>query len=172
MSNQHCEKVVSSVLQHFKSGQMPSYFVMKCLADISQTNPIEFVSKLSEIYGRVVPVLGGIKRPIDQSVFTLGMGRFSEAILTFKSDADEKEQSEINFTEFESHTATAFDVMFANWRRAKEDKIRYAVSETLGLMCEIMDPKKFKTRFSQIIDFYIQSLKKEKQSAQQPLTRV
>jgi len=132
------------------------------LADIAKCNPIEFTSRASDVFAKVTPVLGQVKKNGEIKIFTLGLGRFSEAILTYKeeTESDEKKDSDINFSEFATSCAAAFDVVFTNWRKHKDTTIRLAVAECIGLLTEVMSKKKFYTKFTEIILYFTSSLAK------------
>ena len=73
LSYQHCEAVCDAVLKYFQTGRLPSYYVLKCLADIAKCNPIEFTSRASDVFAKVTPVLGQVKKNGEIKIFTLGM---------------------------------------------------------------------------------------------------
>ena len=72
LSYQHCDGVVDSILQHFKTGSIPDYYVLKSLADTAKCNPIPFVEKLTEIFTKVTPILAMVKKTDHIQIFTLG----------------------------------------------------------------------------------------------------
>ena len=120
LSYQNCEAVVDSILQYFKTGQIPSYYVLKSLADTAKSNPIPFTAKLSEIFTKITPILAMVKKPDHIQIFTLGihfkyiyhyilalifilqsvfcfecvfnvaLGRFAEAILKTQEEKEEE----------------------------------------------------------------------------------
>ena len=49
---------------------------MKTFADMAKENPMQFVHRASDVWGKIIPVLGLVKRPVDQKIFTLGMYYF------------------------------------------------------------------------------------------------
>lgn len=73
LSYQNCSDVVESILQYFKTGSIPSYYVLKSLADTAKSNPIPFTEKLSEIFTKITPILALVKKPDHIQIFTLGM---------------------------------------------------------------------------------------------------
>ena len=104
-------------------------------------------------------------------VWYTALGRFSEALLQFKEETDEKSQSSVNMGQFATNAASAFDIVFANWRVVKKDTtLRLAVAEAIGLLTEIMDPKKFQNNFKPVVDFFLQSIAKEPAANYPPLT--
>eukprot|EP01084_Bolivina_argentea_P137956 242957_1 len=62
LSYQHCEDVVDSILKYFKTGVIPSYYVLKSLADTAKSNPLPFTAKLSEIFTKITPILAMVKK--------------------------------------------------------------------------------------------------------------
>merc|ERR1712228_551019 len=90
LSYQHCESVVESILKYFKTGAIPSYYVLKSLADTAKSNPIAFTEKLSEIFTKITPILAMVKKPDHVQIFTLALGRFAEAILRYQEEREEQ----------------------------------------------------------------------------------
>ena len=54
----------------------------------------------------------------------------------------------------QSSCASAFDIVFTNWRREKSASIRLAVAESIGLLTEVMSPKKFAAKFAEILVYF------------------
>eukprot|EP00495_Collosphaeridae_sp_1-RS-2012_P002343 TRINITY_DN203_c0_g1_i11.p1 TRINITY_DN203_c0_g1~~TRINITY_DN203_c0_g1_i11.p1 ORF type:complete len:214 (-),score=60.23 TRINITY_DN203_c0_g1_i11:3-644(-) len=178
LSSQVGEVTIKETMTQFPTGKIPSWFIIKALADIAYYNPAAMVEQLNHVFEKVVPVLGAVKKPVMKSVITTALGRFAGAMIQSCSDnkeeefgdeelgADEKTAAtlttEAMLKKYGNSVATAFDVVFTNWRKAKEPKLRLAVAEACGLMTEVMAPKKFKTRYAEILDAYCSMYKKKK----------
>ncbi|ETO18027.1 hypothetical protein RFI_19268, partial [Reticulomyxa filosa] len=169
LTAQHHDKVFDGLLKHFPTGHVPSYYVMHSLAEIAKAHPLLLVPRLNDILGKVIPVLALIKKGSDQSVFTLCLGRFAKAILTFEEDADENQREQVNIIQFQTHCANAFDMVYTNWRKNTDNRFRLGIAEALGLLTEVMDPKAFAPKFSAVVDFFLISMKKEPPSNHYPL---
>merc|ERR1712228_50611 len=90
LSFQNCSSVIESILKYFKTGSIPSYYVLKSLADTAKSNPIAFTEKLSEIFTKITPILAMVKKPDHVQIFTLALGRFAEAILRYQEEREEQ----------------------------------------------------------------------------------
>lgn len=86
--------------------------------------------------------------------------------------SEEKELT-IEFSEFSSNCASAFDIVFTNWRKIGDKKIKLAVAESIGLLTEVMSKKKFLAKFPEIINYFGTNLKSAHSNVdnQPPLTR-
>lgn len=73
LSFQNCKLVTDYILQYFKTGKLPSYYTLKALADIASANPIAFVDRLGDVFGKITPVLGLVSKSTEMKIFTLGI---------------------------------------------------------------------------------------------------
>ena len=98
----------------------------------------------------------------------IALGRFAEAILKYQEEREEQilriqddennpfkneeksteKEMNIQFTEFATNCAAAFDVVFTNWRKQNNASIRLAVAESIGLLTEVKQIEKKKLFFS------------------------
>src|SRR3989338_8541117 len=53
--------IVSELFSRFQPGVIPHYFLIKTLADVSISNPMEVVPKVKDILARLLPILSSIK---------------------------------------------------------------------------------------------------------------
>ena len=80
----------------------------------------------------------------------------------FKGDIEEEkkqtakttQQLTVQFTEFATNCAAAFDVVFTNWRKQSNVTIKLAVAESIGLLTEVMSKKKFEQKFTEILSYF------------------
>merc|ERR1712154_271165 len=124
---ENCSGAIEAILKHFKTGAIPSYYVLKSLADTAKSNPIAFTLKLSEIFTKITPILALVKKPDHVQIFTLALGRFAEAILKYQEEKEEEvlrlkdkneqyenKDDDMKEIEFATNCAAAFDVIFTN----------------------------------------------------------
>jgi len=171
----NCSAVVDEILSLFPAGQLPHYYIVKCLADVAANHPVEFVQKLKEVMARMTPVIGNIKKAPMKWVFATAYGRFSEAMGHYQASMASSDASPgapgspghplVQAASFEIHMASAFDVMFGSWLSNDSDaKVKFACLESLGSMCLLLDRQALEARLPRLVNLYLTMYKKEKVS--------
>ena len=112
---------------------------------------------------RVTPVIGNIKKSPMKWVFATAYGRFSESMGHYTASATEAgTQPEITSASFEVHMSSAFDVLFNSWLpEEKEAKVRFAILESLGHMCLLLDKPALEIRLPKLVPAYLMKYSKE-----------
>jgi len=164
------DHVVDNLLTHFTAGVVPHYYIVKTLADIAVANPISFTMRLKDVIRRVIPVLGSVKKAPMMWVFATAVGRFSEAMHHFQSNANDEQKKEVQPNAFATDLGSGFDVIFSRWSGAKELQVRLAVSESLGHMASMIDDSTFTQTLPKLIPSYLGMYKKEKPSDYLPIS--
>jgi len=169
MSLQRCKIVVDGCLKYFPPGKVPNKFVLRTLGEVADTNPLKCVLYLNDILAKMIPSLGAVKKPNDRKEFTATFGYLCEAVIHAKSELEDVDTFKTD--EFKRQFAICFDIVFAQWKKDKESKIRSSVLSTAGLMCEVMDEAKFKGEWKGIMESYIAAFKKDKKDGLYPISR-
>jgi hypothetical protein len=158
----YCNQVIDDLLSLSKPGELPHYYVIKTLADAAIANPLPFTLRLKDILSRLTPVLALCKKPGYQWVFACAFGRFCEALQHFTANATEQHTVTLSVSSFELDMLSAFDVLFSQWLNSTENKVRFAVAESLGHMSSALEKNAFDIRFPKLIAKYLELYKKEK----------
>lgn len=122
-------QLMDELIRLFKPGQMPHYFVIRCLADFAGANPFAVAPRLREVFSRVIPVMGSIKDDPTKWAFTNAIGRFAEAVTHFIQNAPVDAKLDANDLNYSNDFNMMFDVILVNWINSKETKARLSVVE-------------------------------------------
>ncbi len=164
LSRLHPDEVIDELLNVFKPGVEPHYYVVKTIADVASANSVRFTLRLREIINRIIPVLGLVKKPPMKWVFSTALGRIAEAINFFEINADAASKSQVQPAMFESDMTSAWDVIFSKWLEGAENKVRFAVLESLGYLSSVISHKDLESRVNKLATTYLMSMKREKLS--------
>jgi maestro heat-like repeat-containing protein family member 1 len=163
--------VMQSLLSQFTPGQVPHYFTIKTMGDLATANGMNVVPLLKEVLARVIPVLGSIKHDNMKWVFASGMARFAEAILLYMQNFEVAPDKSITLETFSSEMYPPYEVMFSNWTKSSEKKVRLATMQAMGHMCAIMAKDVFESQVPKIVPFVLQTYKKEGPLDHLPITQ-
>jgi hypothetical protein len=144
---------------------------MKTMGDLASANPLDTVPLLKEVLARVIPVLGSIKHDNIRWVFASGMARFAEAILQYHHNLANVSDKSFSIDSFSSEMFPPYEVMFANWTKSTERKVRLATMQAMGHMCAIMAKEVFEAQVPKIIPFVLAMYKKEAPGDHFPITQ-
>ncbi|MES1915610.1 MAG: hypothetical protein MHM6MM_007531, partial [Cercozoa sp. M6MM] len=153
------QTVLDSVLEELlPPGELPQYYVLKVLADLTTTSAKDVAPKVGDILGRLTPVLGQVRKDADKWVAATALGRLAHTV---------KRQAEERAAESESDAltlilqegvggnfASAFEIVFVNWRQTRDARLRRAIAESLGAMCEVLMADKFVSHLPPLIAFF------------------
>jgi hypothetical protein len=165
--------IVEKLLEQFKSGALPHYFVIKTLGDLAHANPLDIVPTLKNVLARVLPVLSIIKHDNMRWAFAFCMGQFCEAMVTYFANLDQAtdRSSVTSLTAFSAEVFTAFEFMFNNWLSSSESKVRLATVQALGSMAAVMSPDQFQQQLPKLIHGLANEYKKEKEDKHLAITQ-
>lgn len=68
-------------------------------------------------------------------------------------------KGKVSLTQFESEMNSAIDVMFAKWMETKEPKVRFAIVESLGFMCHLLERNTYEMRLVKLLPTYLNMYK-------------
>jgi hypothetical protein len=164
---------VDKLLEQFKSGVLPHYFVIKTLGDLAHANPLGVVPCLKNVLARVLPVLSIIKHDNMRWAFAFCMGQFCEAIVTYFANLDQApaQSAVTSIATFSTEIFTAFEFMFNNWLSSSESKVRLATIQALGSMTAVLSPDHFQQQLPKLIQGFVNAYKKEKEETHLALTQ-
>mgnify|MGYP001062275903 CR=1 FL=1 len=164
-------QVITALLDTFKPGTEPHYYVVKTFADVAAANPVHLTLRLRDVLSRFIPVLGLVKKAPMMWVFATAFGRFAEAVAGFAADADDAARAQgVTPAQFASDMASAFDVIFSRWLISTESKVRFAVAEALGCISSVLSDNDFAERLERLLTTYLQMYKRERPADHLPIT--
>eukprot|EP00049_Salpingoeca_infusionum_P022643 m.7920 g.7920 ORF g.7920 m.7920 type:complete len:1638 (-) comp5302_c0_seq1:139-5052(-) len=164
-----------SVLEQVKlmivPNTIPHYFVVKTVGDFSKSNPFAVVPELAEIFGRLLTVTGSIRHDNLRWVFADSFARFSEAVLDYVANIESEKATDktITVSRFSHSVYSAYEILQNVWLQSKEEKLRFAVVEALGLMSQLLTHDKLESVIPQIIPAML-ALFKRPTADMRPLT--
>uniref|UniRef100_A0A4W3GQV8 Maestro heat-like repeat-containing protein family member 1 n=1 Tax=Callorhinchus milii TaxID=7868 RepID=A0A4W3GQV8_CALMI len=144
-------EVMEEILQKFQPGILPHFFVVRTLANLSVANVYGMVPFLTAILGTMLPMLGIARQDNMKSVFTIALGRFSEAILEYLANLDKAPDPTVRKDAFSSEIHAAYEVLFNQWLQHKEPKLRTSVVDALGQMSHLMPHDKLEEQLPRLI---------------------
>eukprot|EP01129_Flabellula_baltica_P010720 TRINITY_DN4560_c0_g1_i1.p1 TRINITY_DN4560_c0_g1~~TRINITY_DN4560_c0_g1_i1.p1 ORF type:complete len:1619 (+),score=365.55 TRINITY_DN4560_c0_g1_i1:442-5298(+) len=156
-------EIVDKLLELFPTGDIPHYFVLKTIADLASANCVDIVPRLGDIFSRMIPVLGSLKRDNMRWVFASSIRFFCEAIMAYQVDVD---VSKIEISSFSSQVFTAFDLLFTSpqWIGSSETRVRLATIQAIGAMSMIISETQFKQQFDKLLKGFVELYSKESSS--------
>jgi len=170
LSQKYPDAVIDSLLEKFKPGVEPHYYVINCLSEVAQANPGRFALRLREVINRVIPVLGLIKKSASKWVFATALGHMAESIQYFEQNADEASKMHVQASHFETDFASAWDVAFSRWIDGEVPRVKFAVLESLGYMSSVLSHADLAPRLPKLVNVYLTMYKEEAFSNHLPIT--
>ena len=179
-----CPPLLQELLLHFKHGDVPHYYLVKTLSDVAVANPTAFTLRLSDILTRTTPSLAMIKKPPLRWVFATALGHYADALHHFTLNTATEETTEgstagaspatssIHPKGFEMEFLSSFDILFNRWLSdSPEVKVRMAIVEALGSMCQVLGREALEARLGKVIGKCLEMYKKEKASDHLPISQ-
>lgn len=171
LARRFCHKVLELLMEEFKSGAVPHYFVMKTMGDIAGANPLDVIPQLRSILARSIPALGAIKHDNIRWVFSSAMSKFAEAIISHVHNFEDPQERKDEMYSFSSEMSSAYEFMFANWSKSSHKKVRLATMQALGHMSSIMRIESYNIQVPRIVPALLEMYRKETEADFLPITQ-
>ena len=156
--------IVSELFGRFQPGQIPHYFLLKTLADISVSNPMDIVPKVKDILARLLPILSSIKTEELKFVIAFALTQWCEAILCYLANMDQASDKSLSVSSFSSEIFPAFEIIFNSWlATAKEHQTRLQCIRALGNMCALLPTQQFEAQLPRLLPVVLKMYSKEKE---------
>uniref|UniRef100_A0A3B5BK37 Maestro heat like repeat family member 1 n=1 Tax=Stegastes partitus TaxID=144197 RepID=A0A3B5BK37_9TELE len=160
VGNKHINDIMEEILSKFQPGVLPHFFVVKTLANLSDSNVYGMVPFLNAILGTMLPMLNMAKQDNMKWVFSSALCHFSESILEYLANLDKAPDPTVRKDTFSGEIYAAFDILFNNWLQSREPKLRLTVAEAVGSMCHLMASDKLEEQIPKIIPAFLSLYKK------------
>lgn len=160
VGNKHINDIMEEILSKFQPGLLPHFFVVKTLANLSDSNVYGMVPFLNAILGTMLPMLNMAKQDNMKWVFSSALCHFSESILEYLANLDKAPDPTVRKDTFASEIYSAFDILFNNWLQSRESKLRLTVAEAVGSMCHLMASEKLEEQIPKLIPAILSLYKK------------
>ncbi|XP_069113199.1 maestro heat-like repeat-containing protein family member 1 isoform X7 [Argopecten irradians] len=151
IGTKYCDEVMDEMLQRFQPGQLPHFFVVQTIGNLSQANVYRMVPHLTAVLGTMLPMLGMAKHDNMRWVFSAALSKFCEAIIEYCANIDKAPDQSVTKDRFAQEVASAFDVLFNSWLQSKEIKLRLTIVEALGHMTHLMAKEKLDEQLPRIL---------------------
>ncbi|KAK2952814.1 putative Protein SHOOT GRAVITROPISM 6 [Blattamonas nauphoetae] len=92
IAGRYPELVYDQLIKRMPQGKLPHYFVVYALIEFAKKNPTFIVTKLKEIFSRMLPLVGGLKQDNLRWVFSGAFGMFAHAVLTTEEKSRRQRQ--------------------------------------------------------------------------------
>lgn len=139
IGSRYCNEVMDVLMQKFKPGVLPHFFIVQTLADMATANVFEMLPHINAILGALLPMMGMAKHDNMRWVFSYALQRFSESILEYLANIEKSPDPSASKSMFAGEIFAAYDILFNVWLQTKETKLRLAVIEAIGPMTHIMN---------------------------------
>ncbi|KAF3840089.1 hypothetical protein F7725_018806 [Dissostichus mawsoni] len=160
VGNKHINDIMEEILSKFQPGLLPHFFVVKTLANLSDSNVYGMVPFLNAILGTMLPMLSMAKQDNMKWVFSSALCHFSDSILEYLANLDKAPDPTVRKDTFSSEIYAAFDILFNNWLQSRESKLRWTVAEAVGSMCHLMASDKLEEQIPKLIPAILSLYKK------------
>lgn len=162
LANHVPELIVDTLMHLFSPGQIPHYFVVKTMGDVSVANPIRVVPHLRDAIMRMNPLLGSIKHDNLKWVFATAFWQFCEAIQTYIANIDKGTDKTINAQSFATEFASAYDFFSSKWMATKDKRLGLAVLRALGQMTALLAPEYYEQIIARLLGNLLNFIRREK----------
>lgn len=139
IGTRYCNEVMDVLMQKFKPGVLPHFFIVQTLADMATANVFQMLPHINAILGALLPMMGMAKHDNMRWVFSYALQRFSESILEYLANIEKAPDPSVTKSMFAGEIFAAYDILFNVWLQTKEPKLRLAVIEAIGPMTHIMN---------------------------------
>ncbi|KAI4810740.1 hypothetical protein KUCAC02_013672, partial [Chaenocephalus aceratus] len=160
VGNKHINDIMEEILSKFQPGLLPHFFVVKTLANLSDSNVYGMVPFLNAILGTMLPMLSMAKQDNMKWVFSSALCHFSDSILEYLANLDKAPDPTVRKDTFSSEIYAAFDILFNNWLQSRESKLRWTVAEAVGSMSHLMASDKLEEQIPKLIPAILSLYKK------------
>ncbi|XP_056618249.1 maestro heat-like repeat-containing protein family member 1 isoform X1 [Triplophysa dalaica] len=151
VGNKYINDIMEEILSKFQPGVLPHFFVVKTLANLSDSNVYGMVPFLNAIMGTMLPMLGMAKQDNMKWVFSSALCRFSESILEYLANLDKAPDPTVRKDTFSSEIYSAYDILFTSWIQSREPKLRLTVAEAVGSMSHLMAHDKLEEQLPKLL---------------------
>lgn len=155
--------IVEQLFALFPPGQIPHYFLIKTLADVSMSNPMEVVPRLKDILARLLPILSSVKTEDIKFVIVFALTQWCEAILCYLANLDQASDKTISIQSFSSEMFPAYEILFNNWLlNSKDAQTRLQIVRALGNICALLPTQQFEGLLPKLIPVILKRYSVEK----------
>ncbi|XP_032872102.1 maestro heat-like repeat-containing protein family member 1 [Amblyraja radiata] len=138
LGSRFSDEILEEILQKLQPGTLPQFFVVQTLANLSVANIQGIVPYLPTTLQTMLPMLHLAKQDNMKWVFTSAMGLFSKSILEYLSTVDKTSKPVLNKDVFSEEIYAAYRILFINWLRNKDIKLRTAIVVALSYMVHLL----------------------------------
>ncbi|XP_059810875.1 maestro heat-like repeat-containing protein family member 1 [Hypanus sabinus] len=138
LGSRFSDEILEEVMQKLQPGTLPQFFVVQTLANLSVANVQGMVPYLPTTLQTMLPMLSMVKQDNMKWVFTSALGLFSKSILEYLSSVDRTTKPVLCKDVFSQEIYAAYKILFGNWLRNKDSKLRTAIVVALGYMVHLL----------------------------------
>lgn len=147
----YCNEVMEVLVQNFKPGALPHFFIVQTMANLSTANVFDMMPHINASLGAILPMMGMAKQDNMRWVFCNVLQHFSEAILEYIANIEKAPDPTVSKVMFAREISAAYDILFNVWLQSKEAKLRLAVIEAIGPMTHIMNRNDLEEQLPKLI---------------------
>ncbi|KAJ3597626.1 hypothetical protein NHX12_001144, partial [Muraenolepis orangiensis] len=160
VGNKHINDIMEEILTKFQPGILPHFFVVKTLANLSDSNVYGMVPFLNAILGTMLPMLSMARHDNMKWVFSSALSHFSDGILEYLANLDKAPDPTVRKDTFSSEIYAAYEILFSSWLQSREAKLRLTVAEAVGSMSHLMASDKLEEQIPKLLPAMLSLYKK------------
>ncbi|XP_062892506.1 maestro heat-like repeat-containing protein family member 1 [Mobula hypostoma] len=138
LGSRFSDEILEEVMRKLQPGSLPQFFVVQTLANLSVANVQGMVPYLPTTLQTMLPMLSLVKQDNMKWVFTSALGLFSKSILEYLSSVDRTTKPVLCKDVFSQEIYAAYKILFGNWLRNKDSKLRTAIVVALSYMVRLL----------------------------------
>uniref|UniRef100_A0A1B6DAP1 Maestro heat-like repeat-containing protein family member 1 n=1 Tax=Clastoptera arizonana TaxID=38151 RepID=A0A1B6DAP1_9HEMI len=171
LGHKNCVIVMGGLVHKLQPGNNPHYTILHTMANLAVTNVSGFIPFIKASLSAMLRGLSAVGNDPIRQVYSYAFGKFSEAILEYMSNIDQRPDTSITKEAFAEEITTAYEVLISTWLQSKESKLIENIIVAVGPMFAIMNEDKQAEMTSRTINCIFGLYRRQNTINHYPLTQ-